>query len=478
MTDWLESWWPLLTVPLALVAAGHATLNKREVRSAAAWVGVILLAPGIGSLLYVLLGINRIRRFAGRVRAGMQRYQHDGAMQVTAAELVGRLASDEAHLIGIARTIERTSRWPLLAGNRATLLRGGDEAYAEMLRCIDGATRSIALCTYIFDNDRTGQRFVEALAAAHARGVQVRVLVDDAGARYSFPPIDRALRARGVPAARFLEVLRTWPAGFANLRNHRKLLVVDGAIGFAGGMNIRHSCVSEAPPKARTLDVHFRIDGPVVTALMDVFGEDWTFATRETLVGDGWFPRLGSVGTTHARVISDGPDDDLDCMRWAFLGAVGCARRSVRVVTPYFLPDEPLITALNAAALRGVDVDVVLPERGNLRLVQWAMQGELWKILPHGCRVWLTPPPFDHSKLMTVDGSWSLVGSANWDPRSLRLNFEIGVECYDRALASQLDAWTAERIAVAQRLDSSTLAARPGPVRLRDATARLLAPYL
>jgi cardiolipin synthase len=106
------------------------------------------------------------------------------------------------------------------------------------------------------------------------------------------------------------------------------------------------------------------------------------------------------------------------------------------------------------------------------------MQGELWKIVPHGCRVWLTPPPFDHSKLMTVDGSWSLIGSANWDPRSLRLNFEIGVECYDRTLASQLEAWTAERIAVARPLDAITLAARSGPVRLRDATARLLAPYL
>jgi phosphatidylserine/phosphatidylglycerophosphate/cardiolipin synthase-like enzyme len=398
MPDGLERWWLLATLPISLVAAAHAALNKREVRSAAAWVGVILLAPGIGSLLYVLLGINRIRRTAGRVRAGMQRYRHEGAMSVSVAELGRRLATEDAHLVGIARTIAGTGRWSLLAGNRVTLLRGGDEAYAEMLRCIEGAARSVALCTYIFDNDRTGQRFVEALAAAHARGVEVRVLVDDAGARYSFPPIDDwGLRARGVPAARFLEVLRTWP---------------------------------------------------------------------------------GVAGATHARAISDGPDEDLDCMRWTFLGAVGCARRSVRVVTPYFLPDEPLITALNAAALRGVDVQLVLPERANLRLVQWAMHGELWKILPHGCRVWLTPPPFDHSKLMTVDGSWSLLGSANWDPRSLRLNFEIGVECYDRALASQLDAWTAERIAVARRLDASALAARPGPVRLRDAAARLLAPYL
>jgi cardiolipin synthase len=243
-------------------------------------------------------------------------------------------------------------------------------------------------------------------------------------------------------------------------------------------MNIRHSGLHTDPVRMRMRDIHFRLDGPVVTELMDVFAEDWTFTTHEPLVGDAWFPEIAACGTSIVRAISDGPDRDLDCMRWALHGALASARRSIRVVTPYFLPDESLITALNGAALRGIEVDVVLPERGNLRLVQWAMRGELWKVLPHGCRVWLTPAPFDHSKLFTVDGAWSLVGSANWDPRSLRLNFELGVECYDRALASQLEALVDARIAAARRLDASTLADAAWPIRLRDGAARLLSPYL
>jgi cardiolipin synthase len=474
---WFETLWPAVILVTAVIAAGHAVLNKREVRSAAAWVGLILLLPGVGTLLYVFLGINRIRRVADRMRAGMRLYEHKNAAHMTAEDLAVALDADDTHLAGIARTIERTGRWSLSPGNRVTVLRDGDETYPEMLRCIERATRSIALSTFIFDADATGKQFVKALAEARQRGVEVRVLIDDAGARYSFPSVARALRARDVPVAHFLKVLVPWSASFLNLRNHRKLLIIDGSIGFTGGMNIRHAYVRAANESAMR-DVHFRVDGPIVTEMMDVFAEDWTFTTREMLSGDVWFPELRPDGTTTARVVSDGPDRDLNCMRWAIHGALGTARRSIRILTPYFLPDEPLITALNAAALRGVEVDLVLPERGNLWLVNWAMRGEIWKVLHHGCRVWLAPSPFDHSKLMTVDSAWTLVGSANWDPRSLRLNIELGIECYDRALVERLDALIDERIETARPFDAEDFAATPWPIRLRDATARLLSPYL
>jgi cardiolipin synthase A/B len=231
-------------------------------------------------------------------------------------------------------------------------------------------------------------------------------------------------------------------------------------------------------PRHPTRDLHFRIQGPVVAHLQQVFAEDWAFTTGEHLEGPRWFPLLMSAGDTMARGIADGPDEDLDRFTWTLHSALACARRSVIVMTPYFLPDTALATALNAAALRGVDVRILIPGKSNLLLVEWAMGRQLEEVLGHGCKVWRSLPPFDHSKLVIVDGEWTLLGSANWDTRSLRLNFELDVECYDRDLASLLEAYTKLRWSEAAPLTLDTLRARPLWQRLRDGYARLLMPYL
>jgi cardiolipin synthase len=180
-----------------------------------------------------------------------------------------------------------------------------------------------------------------------------------------------------------------------------------------------------------------------------------------------------------ARGIADGPDENFERLRMTLLGALSVARSSVFVVTPYFLPDATLINSLNVAAMRGVAVNIVLPEENNLRIVQWASTAQLWQVLERGCRVWLTPPPFDHTKLMIVDGAWVLLGSSNWDPRSLRLNFEFDLECYDRELAESLQQWLHdERLRHARTLTLAEVDGRRFPVKLRDGLVRLLSPYL
>ena len=179
-----------------------------------------------------------------------------------------------------------------------------------------------------------------------------------------------------------------------------------------------------------------------------------------------------------ARGISDGPDEDFDKARISMLGALATAQREVTVVTPYFLPDIELISALNVAAMRGVDVCILLPQVNNQVLVKWASTALLWQILQRGCRVFLTAPPFDHTKLMLVDGTWTLVGSANWDPRSLRLNFEFNIECYDEDLSSRMAALAEEKLKTAQEITKAMVDGRSLPVRIRDGVARLLSPYL
>ncbi|MBX3131178.1 MAG: PLDc N-terminal domain-containing protein [Polyangiaceae bacterium] len=483
MVDVLASLWPHLVSAVVLammvLAAAHVVLNKRDVRAAIGWVGLILLVPAAGPILYMLLGINRIRRRAAQLFRDARRYAHDTDVRpVTAATLPDFVGPGGAHLGELARVMAGIVPRALLPGNKVLPLFDGDEAYPAMLDAIEGAERCIAFETYIFDSDAAGRRFVDALGRAVARGVDVRVLVDDAGARYSRPPIDTLLRRAGVRTARFMPMLLPWRFAYFNLRNHRKVMVVDGEVAFTGGMNVRHGCVLADNPGYPTRDLHFRVEGPVVTHLMDVFAEDWAFSTREALEEERWFPHLRPAGPTLCRVIVDGPDENLDRLRWSLLGAIACAERSIRILTPYFLPDEALITALNVAALRGVTVDVVLPERGNLRLVEWAMWGELWKMLGRGVRVWLSKPPFDHSKLLVIDSGWALIGSANWDPRSLRLNFELGVECYDAALAQRLDAMVDARINESRRVSGDELAALPLALRLRNGVARLFKPYL
>jgi len=224
--------------------------------------------------------------------------------------------------------------------------------------------------------------------------------------------------------------------------------------------------------------VHFRLAGPIVGQLQDAFAEDWLFTTREVIDGGPWYPTLLPQGETTARAFTDGPDGDLEILRTVLMGALAGARESVRILTPYFLPDQAMISALSVAALRGVKVDIVLPERVNIPVVQWAATAQLWQVLRPGCRVYLSPLPFDHAKLMVVDRSWALFGSSNWDPRSLRLNFELDVECHDAKLAAELDAVVDERRKQAREITLAEVDARPLPVKTRDGVARLLSPYL
>jgi cardiolipin synthase len=482
MGEVLGPWWSpvstVLFVVASILASSHVVLHKREVRAAAGWVGLIWLVPGLGALLYLVLGINRIRRKAALLRRGILRVHGEPAQPVTPDELSAQLSDEAKHLSLLAEAIDRVTPRALLPGNRVQPLIDGDEAYPAMIEAIEQAERSVALCTYIFEPTGAGERFVTALVHAVERGVEVRVLVDDVGARYSRVRPERALRRRGVRAASFMPALRLFGAGYWNLRNHRKMLICDGRVAFTGGLNIRSGHVLSDQPRHPTRDLHFRIHGPVVAHLQQVFAEDWAFTTGERLEGPRWFPLLMSAGDTMARGIADGPDEDLDRFTWTLHSALACARRSVTVMTPYFLPDTALATALNAAALRGVDVRILIPGQSNLLLVEWAMGRQLEEVLGHGCKVWRSPPPFDHSKLVIVDGEWTLLGSANWDTRSLRLNFELDVECYDRDLASLLEAYTKLRWNEGEPLTLEMLQARPLWQRLRDGYARLLMPYL
>jgi cardiolipin synthase len=454
---------------IALIVTIHVLQTKREVAAAAAWIGLAWFAPFFGGFTYFVLGVNRVRRRATRLRTPSARR---GRSALERREL----AEEDNHLAPLRRGIGRITGRHIEPGNAVRILANGDEAYPEMLAAIAGAQHSIGLSSYIMRADSIGGRFVDALQAARARGVEVRVIVDGIGSGWLLSPVYYRLRAAGVPVGRFMHSYMPWRMPFLNLRTHKKVLVVDGRIGFTGGINIADQNVVGTQPKDPVQDTHFRIEGPIVAQLVFAFARDWAFVADEDLEGDIWYPTLDSRGDSLARVVTAGPDEDLEKVEFAVLQSIACSRDRIRIMTPYFLPDQRLMTALSLAAMRGVDVQVVIPERGNHRLLDWAVRANVGPLLRDGVTIWRCPPPFRHSKVMVVDGAWSLIGSSNWDMRSFRLNFELCVEVYDQKLSATLEALVAEN--QGDRLDLSEIKARSFPIRIRDAGARLLLPYL
>lgn len=446
----------------------HVLLHKRDVGATVSWIGLAWLSPVIGSALYWLIGINRVRRRALRLVRP--------SIRTEVAAPGAPLPEAIRHLVPLEIAGWRITRRRAEPGNRIDILHDGDGAYPRMIAAIAAAERSVALSTYIFRDDAAGQALIGALADAHRRGVEVRVLIDGFGGGYLVSPAYRRLRALGVPVARFLHSEKPWRMPFLNMRTHKKILVADGRIAFTGGLNIGAENLLASRPHDPVRDSHFELAGPVVGQLVEAFSEDWLFTTDETLAGAAWYPEAVPAGEAIGRIITSGPDQDYDKLEFILLGAIAGARRSIRIVTPYFLPDERLLSALSLAAFRGVEVDIALPGHSNHRLVDWAARAQMRRLLESGVRIWHQAPPFDHSKLMVVDGAWCLVGSANWDMRSLRLNFELNVEIYCADFGGRLDRAIEPKLA--HRVSVAELDQRGFPIRLRDAAVRLLLPYL
>jgi cardiolipin synthase len=456
----------VLHLIIALPLCGHVLLRKEQETVAFAWIALILLSPFVGSGLYALFGINRVERTARKLRGRTQPSKWRNAPEMG--------AGPDARILRIAESVNDL---PFLPGNRVTPLINGDAAYPAMLQAIAMAQTSIVLSTYIFDSDATGQSFVAALTDAARRGVKVRVLVDDIGLLYSEKAVDRDLRLGGVKTARFIPREIRFLRMF-NLRNHRKIMVADGAIGFIGGMNIRHGHVLKAARRGHIQDIHFRVEGSVLDQLSALFEEDWQFATEQEIELPRWPEGAPAPGAVAARLVPDGPDHRFNTLQWLLLGALATAQRSVRVMTPYFIPNGTLVSALAVAAMRGVEVEIIVPERSNIPFLGWAMAANFEKLMTHGVKIHLTPPPFDHSKVMVVDGSWSLLGSANWDQRSLSLNFEANLECLDSDLGAALEAYMAAKKSQGRQVSLEAVKAAPLYVRLRNNFIRLFGPYL
>lgn len=475
MFYWIIALFHLVIMP---VAAVHALIYKRDHRAALGWIGVILIFPVAGPLLYFLFGINRLRTkaqlFAGHHLPVMFfGYDRSGPpLPTTLDDVTEQLPHPE-----LARVGGRATGSPLLPGNRVRPLINGEAFFPALLEAINGARHWILLSSYLFGYKGVAEEVIRALSNAKARGVTVYVLLDGIGTCYSWRVAVRQLRRADIEVALFTPPSLIPPSLDINLRNHRKIAVIDQRLGFFGGINIdaRHM-VSDKNNADPTEDVHFLAEGPLVAELSRLFCHDWELVTGRTPILDE-LP-CPAVGQSSCRLIDDGPHDNLNHLSMTLIGVFTAARERIRIMVPYFLPNHEMVAALQAAVLRGVKVEVILPERSNLRYVDWATRNMLWELLLWEIDVRLKGAPFAHSKLILVDDDYAMTGSANLDARSLRLNFELGVEWFDKALAADLHQYLDEAQRKSRALTLAELDRRPFWQRLRDAFFWLFSSYL
>ena len=320
----------ILLMVIYVLLAGTVTvdvlLTKSDVRAALGWIAVAWLSPVFGAILYFVFGINRVTRRA----LHFAKLEHERG-SATGPDTCPPVSPNIAALSAIA---QRVTESPLIAGNTVSVLRGGDEAYPSMLAAIDSARHSVALGSYIFRDDQVGRSFIGALIDAHKRGVEVRVLIDGIGSGYVLSSPLRDLEAAGIPTARFLHTWVPWRMPFLNMRNHKKLLIVDGTTGFTGGLNIGADHSRRRAPKEYVDGVQVRVEGPVTRQLMDTFARDWSFTTDEVLDKEAWWPPIEPTGSVAARGIHSGPDADMYKLETILGAALAQAQNKVRIVTP------------------------------------------------------------------------------------------------------------------------------------------------
>lgn len=462
-------------VVIAAYSAIHALIYKKDSRAAFGWVAVCILLPFVGPILYFLFGINRVKTRAQKLTNIRLDIDRDEEIENLDDELNRLIPNSLDNIKNVSRKI---STLPLVGGNQIKSLGSGEQAYSEMLSAINAANDYVYLCVYIFKRDVIGQKFIDALVSANDRGVGVYVLVDGVGELYSRKKARKALIKKHVQVRRFLPPSLIPFSMSINLRNHRKLLIIDNKVSFIGGMNIADEYFQPDNNEAQPLkDIHFKINGDLSLQLKNIFESDWRFA-------GGDFNRNSDIDYQETdkgmicRAIIDGPGENLDHLSIILLCAINSASSKIILMTPYFLPSRELIGALQTAALRGVEVSIILPEKNNLNFVQWASRHMLWELLENGAHIYYQPPPFSHAKLFVIDDQYSLIGSANIDPRSLRLNYEVGVEVYDAEFATKLSKYAQSILEDCRKVTLEEVDSRPLFIKIRDGIAWLFSPYL
>lgn len=470
---------------LLLFAGLLIILEGKDPAKTSAWLLVIIFLPVVGFFLYLIFGRQfRKQRISAKKKMLNNQFTNlpiellDALPQAPEELPPGlNLAREKNRLI---RLIFNNATFPPTVNNDIKVLCDGKEIFAAFLRAMEKAEKFIYLETYIFRNDRLGTTIGTLLCAKARKGIKVRVLCDGLGSRHLSADFIAQLRASGVEIEAFFPINR-WPIHRRiNYRNHRKILVVDGTVGFIGGANIGDEYMGGNPRFGYWRDTQLELKGNGVYFLQRIFQQDWDFATNAPREQneEHFNPMHIPSGDRIVQITASGPDTQWEAIMQVYYYTIATAEKSVYITSPYFIPNESILTALKTTALSGVDVKILLPAKPDYRIVYWAAMAYLEELLEAGIEIYLYQKGFIHAKVLTVDGIISSIGSANMDQRSFSLNFEVNAFIYDQDTALRLQKDFLTDLQHAQKLDLETFRQRPLHHHFAESAARLFSPLL
>jgi cardiolipin synthase A/B len=481
--SWLHNLEVQITVFIGLAALvvtiPWILMTKRDATSAVAWCLLVFFLPVFGSIFFVLFGWQHVHRPLRRKRRHKKRFgQAHASGPKPAVPGPEGVAPPDNTWEGMSRLAQRFGAFPLTPGNQLTVYNEGVSALEAILEAIRSARHHVHLEYFIVQPDATGGLVLEALERKAREGVEVRLLYDAMGSRRLRQRHLQPLRAAGGKCSVFLPINLLRRRIQVNMRNHRKILVVDGRVAFTGGLNIGDEYLGRVGRYGYWRDTHLRVHGPAVAGLQRVFVEDWDFAAGEDLNGAEYFPKLDAVGGVPVQVIAAGPDQDLNGIREVYFAAILRARKRLWIASPYFVPDAGLMDALCLAGYQGVDVRFLGLDHPDKWIPLFAARYYWDEVLKAGVKVYQYSKGMMHSKVVLVDGEWASVGTANLDNRSLHLNFEVNCQIQAPAVVAELERAFREDLAVSIRLEPRVFAQRPWAARMVENACRLLSPVL
>jgi cardiolipin synthase A/B len=415
--------------------------EKRSPYITAAWILALVLLPGIGLVFYLIFG-QEYRKNKMFSRRGLKNL---GRFRTLASRQLARLQKNELKLPFAAMEKEKVvkllmnnSHSLLTTGNRLKILNNAEKTFKAIFAELEKARHHIHLEYYIIEDDEIGNRLKEILIRKSLQGVEVRVIVDDVGSWGLGKKFMKELRNAGVDIQPFMEVRFPRLTSRVNYRNHRKIAIIDGTVGFTGGINFADRYLKGLKKIGPWRDTHLQIEGDAVACLQIIFAADWYFIKHENLKGPGYYKTLSDGEGTAVQISACGPDSNWDSIEQAFFCAISGARKEVIIVTPYLMPPPSILTALKTSALSGVNVQILMPEFSDAVIPKWCSFSFVEELLEAGVHIFFYQKGFIHSKLIIVDRIFSSIGTTNFDFRSLEINFEVNAFVYDANFTRQL----------------------------------------